>query len=113
MSSNASRSPSVASSDDLSEACVRARRDLSAFIDGEASPDEANEVLTHVSRCIACQHAALGLQHLLAAILRSHVPVLASRRLQLRVTQLFAEQERRVASAEAESAPRVVHADPS
>lgn len=113
MSSNASRSPSATSSDDVSEACLRARSGLSAFIDGEASPDEADDVLSHMSRCAACQHVARGLQHLIAAIQRSHVPVLASRRLQLRVTQLFADQESRVTSTDAESTSCVVHADPS
>lgn len=113
MSSIASRSPNSASADDVSDACQRARTGLSAVVDGEASPGEAAEVLSHVSRCTACQHAELGLRHLIAAIQRSHVPVLASRRLQLRVTQLFADQEHRVSREAREVDARVTHREPS
>jgi anti-sigma factor RsiW len=113
MSSIASRSPNSAPSDDLSAECQRVRACLSAFVDGEATASEATEVLAHVSRCAACQHAELGLRHLIAAIQRSHVPVLASRRLQLRVTQLFADQEHRVSNDAREPDRRVTHADQS
>lgn len=113
MSSIASRSPNRAPFDDLSAECERARTCLSAFVDGEASPAEVAEVLAHVSRCSACQHAELGLRHLIAAIQRSHVPVLASRRLQLRVTQLFADQEQRVSGDAGLTDARVTHADQS
>lgn len=113
MPSIASRSPNSAPSDDTSAECRHARACLSAFVDGEASPEEAAEVLAHVSRCSACQHAELGLRHLIAAIQRAHVPVLASRRLQLRVTQLFADQEQRVSSEARDADARVTHVDRS
>jgi negative regulator of sigma E activity len=96
MSPTAARSPHPVPTDDPSAACQRARACLSAFVDGEATVEEAAEVLAHASHCADCRHAELGLRHLIAAIQRSHVPVLASRRLQLRVTQLFADQERDV-----------------
>jgi len=113
MSPTASRSPHRAPADDLSAECQRARACLSAFVDGEATPHEAAEVLAHVSRCAACQHAELGLRQLIAAIQRSHVPVLASRRLQLRVTQLFADQERAITRDAPSSEPRTAHAEHS
>jgi len=108
MSPIASRSPTSTSADDVSAECQRTRACLHAFVDGEAMPADVAEVLAHVSRCEACRNTERGLRHLLAAIQRSHVPVLASRRLQLRVTQLFAEQERRVSG---ERDARVAHAD--
>ncbi len=113
MSSIASRSHHSAPSDQLSAECRRARTGLCAFVDGETSAAETAELLAHVSRCAACQQAERGLRHLIAAIQRSHVPVLASRRLQLRVTQLFADQETRVAHEAREADTRVTHADQS
>jgi len=113
MSPTASRSSLRAPTDDQSTECQRARTCLSAFVDGEATPGEAADVLAHVSRCVACQHAELGLRQLIAAIQRSHVPVLASRRLQLRVTQLFADQERAVSNDAHASQTRVRHVEHS
>lgn len=107
----ASRPHHGAPSDDPSASCHRTRTGLSAFVDGEASAAEAADVLSHVSRCEACRRAERGLRPLIVALRRSHVPVLASRRLQLRVTQLFAEQEQRVAHEAGEADARVPHTD--
>lgn len=111
MSSIASRSSNRAPSADLSAECQHARTCLSAFVDGEATPEEAAEVLAHVTRCPSCQHAELGLRHLISAIQRAHVPVLASRRLQLRVTQLFADQEQQVSAEACDPDARVTLSD--
>ncbi len=74
-------------------ACLTARGSLDAYVDGEVSEIEASEVLAHVISCARCLEAESALRTFLSAVRRSQLPVLASRRLRLRVAQMFAAQE--------------------
>ncbi len=49
----------------------------------------AGRLTTHLLNCADCGQLKRGLQQLLATVERSQIPVLASRRLRLRVAQLF------------------------
>jgi hypothetical protein len=97
------RTPSSAS--DPSVDCARARRQLQEFVDGEVDECAAADVLAHVSQCEACGYAEAALRHLIEAVQRSQLPVLASRRLRLRVTQLFATADAREWMAASPSRP--------
>jgi anti-sigma factor RsiW len=76
----------------LSLECQHVRDLLAAFVDDEAGSEDAASVRAHVARCERCDHAARGLRLLLAALRGTlDVPVLAPRRLRLRVEQQFAD----------------------
>jgi anti-sigma factor RsiW len=91
MTTIAPRSRPAPSAGGLPAACAQARANLSAFVDGEVSTGDAADVLAHVSQCPRCRSAERGLRTLIDALQRSQLPVLASRRLRLRVEQLLAE----------------------
>ena len=93
MTSLAQRPVHRSADDGASSACTAARAHLMAFIDGEADEAVAADVLAHVSGCRACRLSEAAMRQLISAVQRAHVPVLASRRLQLRIAQLFAAQE--------------------
>ncbi len=73
----------------LSPTCLAVRERLDAYVDGEVSEAEAAEVVAHVSACPLCQHAEAALRRFLAAVRHTSLPVLASRRLRLRIAQLL------------------------
>ena len=73
--------------------CDAARANLDAFVDGEVDPCDAARVMAHLAACEPCRRAESALRQLIAAIERTRIPVLASRRLRLRVAQLFAEPD--------------------
>ena len=79
------------------EACNDTRRDLDAFVDGEVDEPTGVAMRAHLAECHSCGEAERSLRRLLAAIERSRRPVMASRRLRLRVAMLFAEQQEHVA----------------
>lgn len=73
----------------LSPECVSVRELLDAYVDGEVSEAEAAEVVAHVALCERCRHAETALRRFLASVRHTQLPVLASRRLRLRIAQLF------------------------
>lgn len=75
-------------------ACQATRLQLDAFVDGEVDEDKRTAVLEHLTDCTHCQCAERSLRALLAAMERTRLPVVASRRLRLRIALLFAEQQR-------------------
>ena len=79
----------------LSPECLAVRQQLDAYVDGEVSEAEAAEVVAHVGDCPLCQQAEADLRRFLASVSHSQLPVLASRRLRLRIAQLFAAQQTR------------------
>jgi anti-sigma factor RsiW len=106
MTTAAKRPLTPSSASDPSAECARARLRLQEFVDGEVDECAAAEVLAHVSQCEACSYAEAALRHLIEAVQRSQLPVLASRRLRLRITQHFADADARewMASAPSSSA---------
>ncbi len=76
----------------LSLKCLAVREDLHAYVDGEVSGAPEAKVVMHVSSCPSCQQEEASLRRLLATVRQSQLPVLASRRLRLRVAQLFAAE---------------------
>lgn len=76
----------------LSPECLAVRQQLDAYVDGEVSETEAAEVVAHVDDCPLCYQAEADLRNFLASVSHSQLPVLASRRLRLRIAQLFASQ---------------------
>lgn len=80
----------------LSPDCRRSRDPLSAFVDGEVGSEDAEWVRAHIDGCDRCGNAERGLRLLLAALRGgAEIPVLAPRRLRLRVEQQFAETRER------------------
>ncbi len=75
-------------------ACQAVREKLDAYVDGEMSGFEASEVLAHVTECPRCRQEEESLRRFLLAIRHSQLPVLASRRLRLRIAQMFAAQQK-------------------
>lgn len=72
--------------------CERARAALSAFVDGEVDAAEDAWVRSHITGCERCGNAERGLRLLLAALRGTEeIPVLAPRRLRVRVEQQFAD----------------------
>ncbi len=76
-----------------SRTCRDVRAKLDAYVDGEVSEMEAAIVVEHVPQCAHCQSAESSLRQFLAAVRHSQLPVLASRRLRLRIAQLFEAAE--------------------
>ncbi len=95
MTTAAQRPLTPSTTDDPSAECARARIRLHEFVDGEVDECAAADVLAHVSQCDACGYAEAALRNLIQALQRSQLPVLASRRLRLRVTPLFADADAR------------------
>ena len=71
----------------LPQACLAVRGKLDAYVDGEVSEIEASEVLAHVTVCPRCRREEESLRRFLSAVRHSQLPVLASRRVRLRIAE--------------------------
>lgn len=76
----------------LSPSCVPVRQLLDSYVDDEVIESQAAEVVSHVALCPACRQAEAALRRFLAAVRHTQLPVLASRRLRLRIAQLFSAE---------------------
>ena len=86
-------------SDDVAESvapvCLAVRACLDEYIDGQMSATKTAIITAHLQGCSLCRRSETSLRALIANLRQSQLSVLASRRLRLRVAQLFEAQEMR------------------
>jgi len=69
--------------------CLAVRACLDEYVDGEMSKHKTAIITAHLQGCVLCRRSETSLRELLANVRQSQLSVLASRRLRLRVAQLF------------------------
>jgi anti-sigma factor RsiW len=74
--------------------CLAVRESLDAYVDGEAAEADTLRVSLHLVECDECRRAEHSLRRFLETVKHSQLSVMASRRLRLRVAQLFAAHDR-------------------
>ncbi len=82
-----------AASEAVSPECLAVLDCLDAYVDGESTEAETSRVRLHLVECADCRRAEQSLRRLIETIRHSQLSVMASRRLRLRVAQLFAEHD--------------------
>jgi anti-sigma factor RsiW len=82
-----------AGSEAVSPECLAVRESLDAYVDGESSESETSRVRLHLVECTECRRAEHSLRRLIETVRHSQLSVMASRRLRLRVAQLFAAHD--------------------
>jgi anti-sigma factor RsiW len=80
---------------DVAPVCLAVRACLDEYVDGEMSELKTATIMAHLQSCPMCRRAEHALRTLIASVRQSQLSVLASRRLRLRVAQLFDAQESR------------------
>ncbi len=78
---------------EVAPVCLAVRACLDEFVDGEMSQVKTAAITAHLQGCPLCRRAELALRALLANVRQSQLSVLASRRLRLRIAQLFDAQD--------------------
>ncbi len=80
---------SVDAAEEVAPVCLAVRACLDEFVDGEMSAIKTATIAAHLQVCPVCRRAETSLRALLASLRQTELSAMASRRLRLRVAQLF------------------------